>query len=123
MDRPTNFEMVGARAYFRPSGCVSLETAVEMVTGAITFANAQAAHELLINVRGLTGFDSPSLAERFAMVQKWVAAARGQVRIAMVARAELIDPQKFGVTVARNRGLDADIFVSEAEAVAWFDGK
>ena len=39
--------------------------------------------------------------------------------VALVARSELIDPQKFGATVARNRGFHADVFVSEDLAVTW----
>jgi hypothetical protein len=37
----------------------------------------------------------------------------------MVARAEMIHPQKFGVLVATNRGLVSNIFTTEAEARAW----
>ena len=37
----------------------------------------------------------------------------------MVARAEMIDPQKFGVTVAENLGLITDVFTLQAEALAW----
>lgn len=42
--------------------------------------------------------------------------------LAMVARPEMIDPERFGVTFAANRGLVGGVFVSEAEAVAWLDG-
>jgi hypothetical protein len=41
----------------------------------------------------------------------------------MVARAEMIHPHKFGVTVARNRGLVSNIFPTESEARAWLDAK
>jgi hypothetical protein len=34
----------------------------------------------------------------------------------------MIDPAKFGVTVAANRGLVSNVFTTEAEAVAWLDG-
>jgi hypothetical protein len=37
----------------------------------------------------------------------------------MVARPEMIDPEKFGVTVGRNNGLVCDVFPSEPEAEAW----
>jgi preprotein translocase subunit YajC len=37
----------------------------------------------------------------------------------MVARAEMIDPKKFGVTVAANSGLVGDVFESEEKALAW----
>jgi hypothetical protein len=31
----------------------------------------------------------------------------------------MIDPYRFGVVVARNRGLYAEVFTSEPEAVVW----
>ncbi len=40
-------------------------------------------------------------------------------KVAVLARAEFIDPQKFGVQVAINRGLASDIFSDRAAAVAW----
>jgi hypothetical protein len=41
------------------------------------------------------------------------------LRLAVVARPEMIDPHQFGVTVAANRGLVSNIFTAEAEAIAW----
>ena len=41
--------------------------------------------------------------------------------MAMVMRPEMIDPEKFGVTVAFNRRLIADVFVDGGPAVAWLD--
>jgi hypothetical protein len=76
-----------------------------------------------VNVSGLTGFDSPSVTQRYFFVERWALVAGARVRVAMVARAEMIHPQKFGVMVAQNRGLDSDVFDSEAEAIAWLDGK
>jgi len=43
--------------------------------------------------------------------------------MAMVIRAEYIDPEKFGVTVARNSGLNTDVFAQEPEALAWLQGE
>ncbi len=92
-----------------------------MVTAAIAYARAQGVRELMTNATSLTGFESPSIAQRFIFVEKWASAAGGVVRLAMVVRPEMIDPEKFGVTVGANRGLIGDVFVSEAEAVAWLD--
>ena len=39
--------------------------------------------------------------------------------MAMVLRPEYIDPQKFGITVALNRRLIADVFELEEPALAW----
>jgi hypothetical protein len=39
--------------------------------------------------------------------------------VACLANPEVIDPQKFAVKVARNRGLEVDIFSERSEAEAW----
>lgn len=123
MEMPDHFTIAGRRGSFRPVGDVSLDVGVELVTQAILYARAQNIRELLVNVTGLTGFDSPSIVDRFMFIEKWAHAAQGRVRMAMVARPEMIDQRKFGVTVAANRGLVADVFTTEEEAVAWLDGK
>jgi hypothetical protein len=42
--------------------------------------------------------------------------------VALVARPELIDPQKIGVLMAQNRGVLGDVFTNEADALLWLDG-
>ena len=37
----------------------------------------------------------------------------------MVLRPEMMDPQKFEVTVAGNRGLVGNVFDSEKDALGW----
>lgn len=74
---------------------------------------------LLVVTSDLTGFEPPSIFDRYDFVRKWARVAGGAVRVAMVARPEMIDPRKFGVTVAANHGLIADVFESEDEALAW----
>lgn len=100
-------------------GTVSLEEAVELVTSAIAFARENKIRNLLVITTGLAGFDSPSIIERYTFVSEWARASNGVVRVAMVARPEMIDPDKFGVTVAANRGLVGDVFTKEEEALAW----
>ena len=40
-------------------------------------------------------------------------------RVAVIAQTSLIDPQKFGVKVAQNRGLSVDIFHDPHAALRW----
>lgn len=40
-------------------------------------------------------------------------------KVCVVGRAELIDPEKLGVQVAQNRGLQVDIFTDPDQALAW----
>jgi hypothetical protein len=120
---PDYFEVVEGRGYFRPVGSTSLEAAAELITVALAHARARGIKELLVNATGLTGFEPPSLSERYFIVENWARVARGAVRVAMVLRPEYIDPQKFGVTVAFNRRLVADVFELEGPALAWLGSR
>ena len=100
---------------------MSLAEAVACVDAALAYARAQGIKELLVNGILVTGFEPPSLSERYFFVEKWALTARGALRVAMVVRPEMIDPEKFGVTVAFNRRLIADVFVDEGAGVEWLD--
>ena len=88
------------------------------MTAAINHAREHRQSNLLLDVTSLTGFKSPSLASRFYFMEEWARAARAFVRVAMVAPAAMIDPRKFGITVAANNNLTANVFTSNAEALA-----
>ncbi len=36
---------------------------------------------------------------------------------------EIIDPQKIGVLMAQNRGVNGDVFTNETDALAWLDAR
>jgi len=116
-----DFKIVGGHAEYRPTAQVSLDEAIQAVTSAITLARERHVRNLLVDVSRLTGFNSPSLIERYHFVHEWARAAGGAVRISMVARPEMIDPHKFGVTVAANAGLTGNVFASEGEALRWLE--
>ena len=116
---PVNFEWKEGYAVCRLAGRVSLQQAVELAKAAIVAAREQNVGRLLVDAAGLTGFEPPSLTDRYYMAREWADAARGLVRVAMVVQPHLIDPQKFGVTVAANFGLSADVFSSEVQAIDW----
>ncbi len=115
----TELEIFEDYAVFRPTGQISLERAIEMVTTAIASARARSIGKLLVDASDLTGFKSPSIAERFFFVQKWGSAAAGRVRLALVVKPEIIDREKFARTAAANVGLIMDTFTTEKEAMAW----
>jgi hypothetical protein len=104
---------------YRPAGSVSFDEAVGMVRAAIAVARSNQVRDFLVDTTALTGFTSPDTFQRFLAAVDWAKEARGGLRLVMVARAEMIDPQKFGVTVAANRGLVSNIFTTEVEARAW----
>jgi hypothetical protein len=119
MSAPEYFETLDDISVFRPIGHVSLDQAVQIVSAAIAYARDQNIRKLLVVTSALSGFEPPGIFARFSLVEEWVRASRGVVRVALVARPEMIDFQKFGVTVANNRGLISDVFSSEDEAKAW----
>jgi hypothetical protein len=119
MNAPESFQMAEGYAIYRPIGNVSIQEAISLVSQAITFARNIQIRRLLVDSTKLTGFGPLGTVDRYKMGEQLADAGRLSVRLAMVARAELIDPQRFGVMVARNRGLDVDVFTSEAKALAW----
>ena len=121
MDELDGFIVEGRRGIYRPVGSVSFREAATLVRAAIAVARSKEAEELLVDTTALTGFPSPDTFERYLAVVGWAEEARGGVRLAMVARAEMIDPRRFGVTVAANRSLVSNIFTTEEEARAGLD--
>jgi hypothetical protein len=119
--RPEHFDVAGDQGYFRPAGTMSLGEVVKLVDDALAFARREGVRKLLVDTRAVYGFDSPCLADRYGFIGKWAFTINGAVRLALVARPEMIDPNKFGVTVAANRGATADVFASETEATAWLN--
>ena len=116
---PEDLEMVQGLALYRPVGEVSLQQGVELVTSAIALAREHHVPKLMVDTSGLTGFESPSIITRYCYAKDWAAASRGAVRVALVSRPEMIDPQKFQVMVAANNGFISDVFESEEEALTW----
>lgn len=104
---------------FRPRGESSLAEAVDLITRAIAYCRDRRIDKLLIVTTGLVGVPIPTLVDRFLMVEEWAHAAEGMVMGAIVASPEYIHPEKFGVRVAADLGLVADVFTSEADALMW----
>lgn len=97
----------------------SLAEAVDRVDSVIRYCREHDVKRLLVDIRKLTGFPSPTVIERYNMNARWAASAGSAVKMVMVAPAAIIDPEKIGVTVAQNRSFNAEIFASEQEALNW----
>jgi hypothetical protein len=119
MKAPENFEVMPEYCCYRLSGHGPLEEAAGKVIEAITYAREQGMRKLLIDTTKWTGHESPGTLDRYQWAAAFSEAAFAAVKVAMVVRPELMDPEKFEVTVARNRGLRGDVFASEKEALAW----
>jgi hypothetical protein len=104
---------------FRPRGECALVEAVDLITDAIGHCRDRRVNRLLVVTTGLVGVSIPTLVDRFLMVEQWAREASGMVVVAMVASPEYVHPQKFGVIVAADLGLVADVFTSESDALKW----
>jgi hypothetical protein len=116
---PEFFSLRKNYAVCRPVGELSLDDAVRLIDDSLRFCKQHEITRLLANVTGATPFPSPSLTDRFWLVTRWAESARGLVILSVVAPADIIHPDKMGVVFAENRGLYADIFSDENEAVKW----
>lgn len=119
MRRLQHFEEQVGHAIFRPSGPVSFAEGVELISWAGLRCRAQKIEKLLLDTRGLPAFRPPGLTEQFALAERIAADAQALVTIAHVAGPDWIRFGKFGLIVAKNRGLDASNFSSETEALKW----
>jgi hypothetical protein len=115
------FEQLGTRGFYRPVARVTLEKGLEMMAMATRAARERALKDLLINTTGFTGYEIPSVFDRYDWATKLAANAGSALRVATVVRSDVFDPQKIGPVMAQNRGVCTDIFTSEAAAMAWLD--
>lgn len=118
MNPPIDFEHCDGYSCFRASGQVTFNEAVAIVARAISEAADQGIQRLLVDTINLWGFPHPTTSERQFMAEQWASRSRG-LRLAVVARPDLIDPLHFGVMVARHKGLWTNVFTSEPDAIEW----
>jgi hypothetical protein len=122
MTKTHRFEMHGDIAILRLHGDAPFSAAMQSVTAAITSARRQGIGKLMIVTLELSTMKAPSIATRHVLAREWALAAGATMRAAIVAKAEMIDPQKLGVIVARNFGATANAFTTEQDAIAWLNG-
>jgi len=88
---------------------------------ALDFAIAEGLGAILVDTTGLHGH-SPTRMDRFGFgeaIAEMQRRSRSSVWIAFVGKAPIVDPGRFGETVAVNRGGLAKVFEDTDEAVAW----
>ncbi|MBV9216242.1 MAG: hypothetical protein JO053_08705 [Acidobacteria bacterium] len=122
-DTPEPPSLRDDHAHFVLAGEYTLEDAIERVNEGILWCRANSIRHLLVDIREVTGFPSPSTSDRFGYATRWAATAQGRVVMAMVAPEHLIDAEKIGVMVANNRGFVAEAFTTEQEALRWLRTK
>jgi hypothetical protein len=90
-----------------------------LISRAVVLCRKQKIGKLLIVSTGVTGFHPPEISERYNFVERIASDAASLVKIAHVASPEWVRSGKFGVMVAKNRGLDAENFHTESAALEW----
>jgi hypothetical protein len=114
-----HFKKEQGYAVFCPAGEVSFDEMAELLNRAVVLCRRQKIKKLLIDSTELHGFHPPGISERYNLAERIAQEAASLVKIAHVASPEWVRSGKFGVEVARNRGLDAKNFYSEPEALKW----
>ena len=100
-------------------GQASFAEMSELISCAVFLCRQKKIKGLLIDSTKLTGFHPPEISERYNLAERIASDAKSLVKIAHVASPEWVRSGKFGVMVAKNRGLDAKNFHSEPEALKW----
>ncbi|MFY2764648.1 hypothetical protein [Arenimonas sp. MALMAid1274] len=106
---------------FRLEGPLSFPQAVREVDSCISQALEAGDRRMLVDVRGLTGFDKPDLLARLEMVRRWAATSQGRVKVAMISRQEINDAERFDVVLAQGLGFDGNVFETEEDAIHWLE--
>lgn len=119
MKKLEHFELKKGYALFRPVGEFSFDEMAHLMSRVVLLCRKQKIGKLLIVSTRVSGFHSPEISGRYNFAERMALDAASLVKIAHVANPEWVRSGKFGVTVAKNRGLDAKNFNSEAEALKW----
>lgn len=109
-------------ACYRPVGDYSLDAAATLINDALAYCRENEIRRLFVDTHSMRGFSNPSTVDRYMFIEKWAATAAGRVILSMASPADRVDPDKIGVTMARNRGLQSNSFVDPKEAIAWLKG-
>jgi hypothetical protein len=110
-------EMPGYLQY-RPQGHWTMGDLTNALREMLSECLERRAKKLLVDVRQLTHAPVDTF-DRFGFGDELSTFWDHSIRLSLVARPDQIDFERFGILVARNRGLVTSIFEGEAEALEW----
>jgi len=119
MGTPDDLSIEDGYACFLPAGEFALHEITRRIDEAIAYCRDNKIRALVIDITRATGFPPPTLTERFHFISHWAFTSAGMVAICLVARPEMVLPDKFGVVIAANRGLKGDVFTDRDKAIEW----
>jgi hypothetical protein len=119
MRKLEHFKRKKGYAVFSPVGEFSFDEMAHLISRAVVLCRRQKIGKLMIVSTGVSGFHPPGISKRYNFFERIASDAASLVRIAHVASPEWVSSGKFGVMVAKNRGLEAENFHTESAALEW----
>ena len=115
MEKKGDYLLVTCQGPYTGKGIIAVQQ------HAIDYAGAEGLRAILMDATGLHGY-SPTAMERFGFAEAVAELQRsrgGNIWIAFVGKEPLVDPGRFGETVAVNRGAALKVFEDPGEAADW----
>lgn len=119
MKLPGQMRVHAEYAHYTAEGVTTLAETVALVTEAIRYCHDRKVPRLLVDLTQLGGFPPPEVHDRYRFAHEWAQAARGKLILAVVAREEMLDRERFGILAAKNAGLRAYVSISVPESREW----
>lgn len=119
MKKLEHFELKKDYAVFCPVGQSSVDKMADLISRAVLGCRKEKVEKLLIDSTGVSGFRPSVVAERYNFIERISSNAKASFKIAHVASPEWVRSGKFGVIVAKNRGLEKKLFRSTTMALEW----
>ena len=104
-------------------GAFEIEAMLKVISMAFDHAGSKGLNSILVDVMEVLG-RPPTTMERYRLgehVAQLFDTYGRHFRFAMVGNAPMIEPARFGETVARNRGANILAFNAIEDAIAWFE--
>ncbi len=104
-------------------GAFNKDSTLNMYKSGLEITEKEVKKVLLIDVRNLGG-NPPDIFERFQLAVEFVKiqkSANSHIPVCIIGSHPMIDPHKFGETVAVNRGGTFGVFTDFDEAIAWIE--
>ena len=123
MERPAHLTLAPGYVVYRPVGLAPFAEWQRRMLDALAWCVRGGALRVLADLRRIALTTPGSTFERFQLGEQAAgAAAPLGTRVAVVGREPVLDPERFGITVAVNRGLTVEAFADEVAALRWLIG-
>ena len=123
MSIQTEVDVRGGYLYLSCAGTFSSDSLLQVFKKGFTIAEERELMAVLVDARGLGG-PTPSTTERFALGVLLAETQRRQsayIHMIVVGDEPFVSHDKFGETVAVNRGAVGKVFTDIDEAVTWIE--